>query len=85
MVNENTKTCQVLLKLKLVRKSSAKRAEAPDMNSAKTVTNVKRIETTLSNRFVFFSIFIFNGQLSRDLKFFGERQRARTATSGGAR
>jgi len=75
MVNENTKTCQVLLKLKLVRKSSAKRAEAPDMNSAKTVTNVKRIETTLSNRFVFFSIFIFNGQLSRDLKFFGERRR----------
>ena len=73
MVNENTKTCQVLLKLKLVRKSSAKRAEAPDMNSAKTVTNVKRIETTLSSRFVFFSIFIFNGQLSRDLKFFGEQ------------
>jgi len=73
MVNENTKTCQVLLELKLVRKGSAKRAEAPDMNSAKTVTNVKRIETTLSNRFVFFSIFIFNGQLSSDLKFFGER------------
>lgn len=60
-VNANTKMCHAFEKLKLLRKMSARSAESPDRNRAKTVTTEKTIQTALSNRRGFFSMFISSG------------------------
>ena len=72
-MNQNTKRCHVFEKLKLLRKITARSAETPDRNSAKTVITVKITEIALRRMLVFFSMLISNSDLANDLNFFGER------------